>query len=116
MPLAAAQVRLILLESAKCHGEQAAVRYSHLLLATFQTVGERPDTAGATNLLRFPGVRAFPARLVRDRLAPEHRVRSPRHIVLYRVAPDGVVDILAVIHDRMLLSRAAGRAVRAANS
>ena len=76
----------------------------------------KPDRAGSTLLQSHPGVRASPARLGRDRVEPEHRVGSPRHIVLFRLAPDGIVDILSVIPDRMLLSRAAERAGRAANS
>jgi plasmid stabilization system protein ParE len=42
-------------------------------------------------------------------------VAGPRHLIVYRVASDDVVEILSVVHDRMLLSRAARRAVRAAN-
>jgi toxin ParE1/3/4 len=45
----------------------------------------------------------------------EHRVGEPRHLVIYRVAPDGVVEILSVVHDRMLLARAARRAQREAD-
>jgi hypothetical protein len=37
----------------------------------------------------------------------EHRVGEPRHLIVYRVAPDAVVEILSLVHDRMLLGRAA---------
>jgi toxin ParE1/3/4 len=47
--------------------------------------------------------------------ASQERVGSPRHIIVYRVAEDGLVEILGVVHDRMVLSRAARRAVRAAD-
>jgi hypothetical protein len=39
------------------------------------------------------------------------RVQTPRHLVVYRVATDGVVEIVGMIHDRMLLPRAARRAI-----
>jgi hypothetical protein len=38
----------------------------------------------------------------------------PRHLIVYRLASDGVVEILGLVHDRMVLSRAARRFVRAA--
>jgi hypothetical protein len=41
-------------------------------------------------------------------------VRNPRHLLLYRVAEDGVLEVLGLAHDRMRLSRAAGRARREA--
>jgi len=43
-------------------------------------------------------------------VAREHRVGEPRHLVIYRVAPDGVVEILSLVHDHMRLARAARRA------
>lgn len=33
-----------------------------------------------------------------------------RHLVVYRVAPDGVTEVLSLLHDRMLLPGAARRA------
>jgi toxin ParE1/3/4 len=50
---------------------------------------------------------AYPLALARRFMPPEERVGRPRHIILYRVAPDGVAEVLA--HDRMLLARAARR-------
>ncbi len=31
----------------------------------------------------------------------------PRHLIVYRLGTDGVVEVLGVIHDRMMLVRAA---------
>lgn len=50
-------------------------------------------------------------RSVRKLVAVEDRVVEPRHLIVYRVACDGVVEVLSVVHDRMLLSRAARRAL-----
>jgi hypothetical protein len=38
--------------------------------------------------------------------AQEQRVGRPRHLVVYRIGRDGVVEIMGLIHDRMLLDRA----------
>jgi len=45
----------------------------------------------------------------------QHRVERPRHLLVYRIAPDGIVEILSVVHDRMQLTRAARRAQREAD-
>jgi hypothetical protein len=37
------------------------------------------------------------------------------HLIIYRVAPDGVLEILSLVHDHMLLARAARRAQREAD-
>lgn len=47
---------------------------------------------------------------MRHRVARDERVGHPRHLAVYRVAPDGVAEILSLGHDRMLLVRAATRA------
>jgi len=39
-------------------------------------------------------------------------VHEPRHSVVFRVADDGVVDILGFVHDTMLRGRALRRIVR----
>ena len=116
MRAAEGQIAGILRESARRHGAEAASRYGLLLLAAMAAVGDDPARLGATDVPRLPGVRAYPTRLVRMRIEPAHRVRSPRHLIVYRVADDDVVEILGVVHDRMVLSRAARRAVRATNA
>ncbi|MDA8252588.1 MAG: type II toxin-antitoxin system RelE/ParE family toxin [Rhodospirillales bacterium] len=105
----------VLLESARTHGKEAADRYRLLILTAMQAIGENPGLAGSAGIPGLPGVRAFMMRSSRFRIEPARRVRSPRHVLVYRVAVDGVVEILALVHDRMLLSRAARRAVRDAD-
>jgi hypothetical protein len=41
---------------------------------------------------------------------------SPRHLVVYRLGRDGVVEIIGLVHDRMLLTRAARRMHRQAGA
>ncbi|WP_203076854.1 hypothetical protein [Falsiroseomonas ponticola] len=64
---------------------------------------------GSAEVPRLPGVLAYPTRLARRRVDPNSRVGRPRHLIIYRVAPDGIVVILGLVHDRMVLSRAAQR-------
>jgi len=104
----------IVLESARQWGLEAAGRYHLLILAAIAVVGDRPNTPGSREIPRIPGVRTYDLRLARHLAPPERRVGRPRHILVYRVARDGVVEILTVVHDRMLMPRATRQALRAA--
>jgi toxin ParE1/3/4 len=104
----------ILRESAQTWGLEAAGRYHRLMLTAMAVVGDRPDTAGSRAVPQVPGVRTFYLRSARRLVAPEQRVGRPRHLLVYRVAPDGVVEILSVVHDWMLLPRAVREAQREA--
>jgi hypothetical protein len=74
-------------------------------------------TLAGSEQARFLGFLGFDItqRLAREKIDPASRVRSPRHLIVYRVAADGVVEVLALVHDRMVLSRAAHRSIRAAD-
>jgi toxin ParE1/3/4 len=106
----------ILLASARDWGLPAAERYHWLMLTVFAALGATPDPAASRVIARVPGVRAYPLRLGRRLIEPGQRVGHPRHIVVYRVAEDGVVEIMGLAHDRMLLTRAARQMRRAAGS
>ena len=109
------QIDVILLASARMHGIDAVGRYRALPRTAMMAVGDDPLLSGSSEVRRLPGIRAYPARLTRHRITLALRVQTPRHLVVYRVASDGVVEILGVIHDRMVLSRAARTAVRKAD-
>jgi|1186.fasta_scaffold152092_1 toxin ParE1/3/4 len=115
MPAARRQLDIILFESAQQFGPGAAKRYAQLLTNAMEAVGVEPDRLGASDVPGRYGIRSFPAHLVRMAVDPADRVKSPRHLVLYRVAQDGVTEILGFAHDRMILPRAARRAMRAAD-
>lgn len=99
----------ILLRSARDWGFDAAARYDRLMRAVFSAVAEFPARHGSREVA---GARVYPLRLGRHLVASEHRVGRPRHLVVYRVGTDGVVEILGLAHDRMLLDRAARRMQR----
>lgn len=107
------RIDALLLDSAKRWGIPAAARYHRLILAAAAIAGEDPAFPGSREVPRLAGVRTLHLRSARGRVPAEHRVAEPRHLIVYRVALDGVVEILSVVHDRMLLSRAARRAVDA---
>ena len=106
------QIDTLLLDSARNFGLEAASRYSELIRAVMVALGKEQDLIGSVPVPRLEGVRAYPIRLARRRVDPAHRVSNPRHLVLYRVAADGAAEILGLVHDRMVLSRAARRIVR----
>ena len=79
------------------------------------SLGNEPETPGFVEVPRLPGIRAYPARLSRFRVEPTRRVAAPRHLIIYRLASDGIVEILSLVHDRVVLSRAARSIVRSAD-
>jgi toxin ParE1/3/4 len=110
------RIDAILLESARQWGIEAAGRYNRLILAAMAAIGDSPGILGSREVVRLAGVRTYHLRFARRLVAPEYRVGRPRHLVLYRVASDGVVEILSLVHDRMLLPQAAHRAQREAGN
>lgn len=101
----------ILLRSAREWGFEAAARYDRLMRAVFTAVAALPALHGSREIA---GVRVYPLRLGRRLVSLEQRVGRPRHLVVYRIGTDGVVEILGLAHDRMLLDRAAHRMQREA--
>lgn len=69
---------------------------------------------GSVEVPRVAGVRAYPTRLGRRQVEAVRRVAAPRHLIIYRLAIDGVVEILGLVRDRMVLCRAARKVVRSA--
>jgi toxin ParE1/3/4 len=106
------QIGAILLESVRTHGTGAAGRYGLLLLTIMQALGDDPALPGSIEVPRLLGVRAYAARFGRRRVEAALRVREPRHLIIYRVGSDGIVEILGMAHDRMVLSRAARTAAK----
>lgn len=109
---AEADIDRILLQSARAFGIKAAERYDLLMRCVFVAVGDFPMRPGSQEVSRVAGVRVYPLRLGRHLVAREQRVARPRHLVVYRLGSDGMVEIIGLAHDRMLLSRAARRMQR----
>ena len=104
---AESQIDRVLLESALEFGIDASARYHRLMLATMTAIADSPERLGSRAVHRVAGVRVFPLRLARAFVERKDRVTRPRHLIVYRLGTDGVVEVLGVIHDRMMLVRAA---------
>ena len=109
------RVDTVLLDSARKWGIEGAARYNRLLLAAMDAIASNPALPGSRPVPGLPGVASYHLRSARRLVSPGYRVREPRHLLLYRVAADGFVEILGLVHDRQLLDRAARRAQREAD-
>ena len=96
----------ILLDRARRHG-MAASRYRPLLLTTMAQQGDEPERPGSIEVPRLPGVRAHATRLSRLRIAAAQRLHASTSYCLSGPRRRRVVEILGVLHDRMVPSRAA---------
>jgi toxin ParE1/3/4 len=111
---AADRIDDILFVSAQQWGIEAAARYHRLILLAAAAVGETPALPASRDIPHVADLRYLHLRSVRKLAATGDRVAELRHLIIYRVASDGVVEILSVVHDRMLLPPAARQARRAA--
>jgi len=91
----------ILNTSEERHGREARIRYRALLTAAMRRVAADPQglsIAARDELLS--GVRSFHIRHSRDE-SREAPVANPVHVIFFRVAQQGVVEIVRVLHERM---------------
>lgn len=94
--------------SAEHFGAAGRLRYEALLDVAFRDIATDPSRAGSREEQRLgPGRRVYHIRLSRDRAKKKTGVvRSPRHILVYRVLDEeNVVLVLRVLHDAMDLVR-----------
>lgn len=81
------------------HGGDAAGRYQLLLMTAMEDVGDQPFLNGSRPVRARPGVRSYYIAHSRLRLPREQRVLNPVHQLVYRLAADDVVEVLAIIGD-----------------
>lgn len=90
----------ILSTSAERWGAEGRLRYAAALAAAMRQVAHLPEgplTRGRAELAS--GVRSFHVRHARR--AAEPALARPPHVLYSRVADDGVVEIVRVLHERM---------------
>lgn len=94
-------IHSILATSAALWGTQAKNRYESLLKAAIQAVADQPNgpLTRDRRALR-PGIRSFHLRHARKR-HPISGVKQPVHVVYYRLVKHDLVEIVAVLHERM---------------
>ena len=84
-------------------GEDAWVRYETLIAQALEDLAAEPERPGSREVPEV-GVRVYHLASSRERVVGP-RVRQPRHVLVYRVREEGVVEIARVIHDARDLAR-----------
>ncbi len=95
----------ILSMGAERWGSESRQRYAAVLAAAMREVAAEPDgplTKKRPDLRS--GIRSFHVRHAR-RSGEGARVRRPVHVLYYRVAEQGMIEIIRVLHERMEPSR-----------
>jgi toxin ParE1/3/4 len=98
---ARADIRGILAISFRHWGTQGRRRYAALLAAAMRAAAAAPEgpmTRNRADLM--PGIRSIHLRHVRAE-TNEARVGSPVHLLYYRAARPGLIEIVRVLHERM---------------
>lgn len=114
--LARLDVAAILTTSASRHGEEARIRYRGLLSAAFQRIAADPEwPLSAPRDELAEGLRSLHLRHCRSE-SREAPVASPVHIVFFRRASDGQVEVVRVLHERMELRRHLGEGSRSSDA
>lgn len=98
---AKADVGRVLRRSAKEHGKRAADRYAGLLEAGFRAITSDPLGRLTRDCSRdMRGARSLHLRHVKI-VPAEERVKSPSHVLYYRIDHDGSVLLIRILHERM---------------
>jgi toxin ParE1/3/4 len=98
----------ILRTSEERHGREARTRYAALVLAALRRVAENPEGRATHDCGDLqPGFRSFHIRHSRNE-SREAPVATPVHVIFYRVAEAGIVEIMRVLHERMEAERHIG--------
>ena len=84
-------------------GDQARQRYQALILAALQALADAPHRIGSHDRDELaPGLRSYHLSYSRQQAKQTHgTVKSPRHIVFYRVANDALIEVVRLLHDAM---------------
>jgi toxin ParE1/3/4 len=84
-------------------GDQARQRYQALILTALQDIAGMPYRIGSHYRDEIaPGLRSYHLIYSRQRAKQtKGTVKSPRHIVFYRVANDEVIEVVRLLHDAM---------------
>jgi toxin ParE1/3/4 len=103
----------ILKWSAAHFHEAGRRRYAALLVQAMQDVADDPERPGITWVrIRQAMIGLYHLRHSRGGFDPVARVNQPRHLVVFRIGAEGIVDVLGFIHERMLRDRALRRLAR----
>lgn len=110
---AQADLAAILTTSLERWGERGRAKYATLLAMAMRRTAADPE--GPTTKERddlAPGIRSFHIRHMRR----EHGVGAPVHVLYYRSADSGAIEIVRVLHERMDPQRHLGTPKRAVHA
>lgn len=95
----------VLRRSLSMHGSDARVRYRALLTAAMRRIAANPVLPASVDCGdMLAGLRSYHIRHSRDD-SREASVGHPVHVIFYRAREAGVIEIVRVLHDRMLPRR-----------
>jgi toxin ParE1/3/4 len=100
--MAQADITNLLSWTEERYGERARTRYEHLLSTTLRDLAADPLRIGAVARPELgQDVRSYHLRHSRKSAG----VARPRHLVLYRMRSESIVEVGRVLHDAMELER-----------
>jgi toxin ParE1/3/4 len=84
-------------------GDHARQRYQAQILAALRALASTPYRIGSYDRHELaPGLRSYHLIYSRQQAKQTHgTVKSPRHIVFYRVENDGLIEVVRLLHDAM---------------
>ncbi|MBB6290545.1 MULTISPECIES: type II toxin-antitoxin system RelE/ParE family toxin [unclassified Pseudomonas] len=101
--VARADIVDILMLSQTQFGDQARQRYQTLILTALQALASTPYCIGSHDRDELaPGLRSYHFTYSRQQAKHLHgAVKSPRHIVFYRMVNDDLIEVVRLLHDAM---------------
>lgn len=83
-------------------GARTALRCHALIKQALKDIGADTERAGSKELpdIMMEGARIYHLEFSRSRVSGR-RVKNPRHFLLYRARPDGVIEVARILHDSL---------------
>ena len=101
---AQADLAQVLATSTERWGSETKGRYAALIAAAMKMVAAEPEGSATRDRPELqPGIRSFHIRHARSKVAGE-KVRKPVHVIYFRVVQPGLIEIVRLLHERMLPS------------
>ena len=100
-------IAAIIARSLKHFGAEAALRYGALIAQALDDLQSDPMRPGSRARADLPlkDARTYHLGFSRDHGMISGRVKEPRHLVLYRIKPNGVVQIARILYDSRDIKR-----------
>ena len=99
-------ITAILKRSIREFGKDASVRYRALIRQALNDIRADPERPGSRERpeIMIPGARTYHLQFSKSRVGGQ-AVKEPRHFLLYRRKPDGVIEVARLLDDVHDLAR-----------